>query len=148
MLTALLFLTAIVAGGTWTAMHGARLAIPRAPRGAPVWLRGEGLGTCLAAMLLYDALGGSWNQFVALFLLPDIGMLPYLAGRPALGRITYNITHTHMLGLALGVVAHLLDLRSLLLVSVTWCAHIGLDRMLGFGIKTGPSFANTHLGRW
>jgi hypothetical protein len=35
----------------------------------------------------------------------------------------------------------------LLTVALIWIAHIGLDRMLGYGLKYGTSFVDTHLGR-
>jgi CheY-like chemotaxis protein len=35
----------------------------------------------------------------------------------------------------------------LLAVGLVWCAHIGFDRLLGYGLKYGAGFAYTHLGR-
>ena len=32
-------------------------------------------------------------------------------------------------------------------LAATWVAHIGLDRMLGLGLKLSSGFADTHLGR-
>jgi len=35
----------------------------------------------------------------------------------------------------------------LLAYSLIWLAHIGFDRMLGFGLKYPTRFADTHLAR-
>ena len=44
------------------------------------------------------------------------------------------------LGLALGA-------TELVGVARIWLVHIGFDRALGYGLKHGSSFADTHLGR-
>jgi hypothetical protein len=31
-------------------------------------------------------------------------------------------------------------------MALTWLAHIGFDRALGFGLKSPRGFAHTHLG--
>jgi hypothetical protein len=31
--------------------------------------------------------------------------------------------------------------------SLIWIAHIGFDRLMGYGLKIGPGFKDTHLGR-
>jgi hypothetical protein len=35
----------------------------------------------------------------------------------------------------------------LLGIAAIWAAHIGFDRMLGYGLKYSSSFNDTHLGR-
>jgi hypothetical protein len=32
-------------------------------------------------------------------------------------------------------------------VSLVWFAHIGMDRLLGYGLKHTSGFRDTHLGR-
>jgi hypothetical protein len=32
-------------------------------------------------------------------------------------------------------------------VALIWLAHIGMDRMLGYGLKYSGGFKDTHLGR-
>ena len=34
-----------------------------------------------------------------------------------------------------------------LAVALVWCAHIGFDRALGYGLKYAAGFRETHLGR-
>ena len=40
-----------------------------------------------------------------------------------------------------------LGLYTAIAVGLIWVAHIGLDRALGFGLKYGTRFYDTHLGR-
>jgi hypothetical protein len=37
------------------------------------------------------------------------------------------------------------DHRTTLLLSLIWTAHIGFDRLLGFGLKYSNRFKDTHL---
>jgi hypothetical protein len=32
-------------------------------------------------------------------------------------------------------------------MALIWLAHIGMDRMLGYGLKYSGGFKDTHLGR-
>jgi hypothetical protein len=36
---------------------------------------------------------------------------------------------------------------TLLLVGIIWVAHIGFDRLLGYGLKYETGFKDTHLGK-
>ncbi|MGH2545350.1 MAG: DUF4260 domain-containing protein [Actinomycetota bacterium] len=84
--------------------------------------------------------------FVVLLLAPDVGMLGYLAG-PTLGAITYNALHTTVGPAALAVIGILTASPGATSVALVWFAHIGLDRMLGYGLKHPSGFRETHLGR-
>lgn len=59
----------------------------------------------------------------------------------------YNLFHSYIGPALLGVLAWLLGSQSLALLALIWVAHIGLDRVLGFGLKYGTGFGDTHLGR-
>lgn len=107
-------------------------------------LRLEGAVTLLTATLAYFYLEGGWLLFLLLLFVPDLGMIGYAAGVRA-GSATYNLFHTYSLPLLLlagGVVFtwHLVTLCALI-----WLAHIGLDRMLGYGLKYPTHFQDTHL---
>lgn len=108
----------------------------------------EGLLTLAASMTFYGPLDGEWLRFCALFLVPDVGILPFLCGQPRLGRFTYNATHTYTVPLVLALSAQLIDVAVGVELAAIWMAHIGVDRMLGYGLKTGPRWSDTHLGRW
>ncbi len=49
--------------------------------------------------------------------------------------------------LALLAAGLVLEQRLCLLAGLVWVAHIGLDRMLGYGLKYASAFSHTHLGR-
>ena len=74
-------------------------------------------------------------------------MLGYLAGS-RLGSYTYNAVHTPV---APAILAGALLLRHAsshaFLFPCIWFAHIGLDRLLGYGLKYPSAFKDTHLHR-
>jgi hypothetical protein len=41
----------------------------------------------------------------------------------------------------------LLEDTTLFAIAAVWAAHIGFDRMLGYGLKYSSAFSDTHLGR-
>lgn len=67
-----------------------------------------------------------------------------LAG-PRIGSRAYNAAHTYTAPLALGAMGAWTDARVLLLVSLIWVAHIGADRLVGYGLKYDSGFKDTHL---
>ncbi len=116
---------------------------PLSPR---VLLRTEGLAVLIGACLFYHGLHGSWLLFAALFLAPDLFMLGYLFGNKA-GARTYNLVHTYAAPLALGCVAYFTPTPFLFDLGLIWAAHIGFDRLLGYGLKYDTGFKDTHLGK-
>jgi hypothetical protein len=109
-------------------------------------LRVEGAAILALATLLYWKVGLSWWLFLVLFLAPDLSFLGYLAG-PRTGAIVYNAAHTLIGPLLLAAAGMLLPAFVLVPLSVIWVAHIGFDRMLGYGLKYADGFGFTHLGR-
>jgi hypothetical protein len=114
--------------------------------GLRLLLRLEGLALCAGAVLLYACSGSSWLLFAVLLLAPDLSFLGYLAG-PRVGAVCYNVLHTTMGPLALGVAGSILAWPAAVAVALIWLAHIGIDRALGYGLKYDAGFAFTHLGR-
>jgi hypothetical protein len=108
------------------------------------WLRLEGLAVLAAAVYVYAWGGHSWILFAALFLAPDLGFLGYLAG-PRTGAAVYNVLHSYVIPVAIAAAFHAMN-RPLVLPLI-WIAHIGFDRLLGYGLKYPSAFADTHLGR-
>jgi hypothetical protein len=110
-------------------------------------LRLEGLAVAAVTALLYARTGASWWIFAALWLAPDLSMLGYLAG-PCRGSRIYNAFHTYVPPVVLALGALLLRANALLLpFALIWANHIGIDRMLGYGLKFANGFGWTHLGR-
>lgn len=108
-------------------------------------LRVEGACIFGATIWAYSRLGKSWWTFAAAFLVPDLGMAGYLANTTA-GAALYNTFHTEtppILLLCTGLAQNDSTIAGL---ALSWLAHIGMDRMLGFGLKYGSGFGHTHLG--
>ena len=109
-------------------------------------LRLEGLIIFLLSVQLYSEFGESWLLFVLLFLIPDISMLGYLAGATS-GAILYNAAHTYIFPAGLATLGYMIDQPFLYSLALIWAAHIGLDRLIGYGLKYSLGFRETHLGR-
>jgi hypothetical protein len=143
-------MTAMTAATTTTATTTATTAVPEsgfAARGVPrLLLRLEGLAILVAALVAYRWLGGAWTTFAWLFLVPDLSMLGFLAG-PRVGAIAYNAAHSYLGAALLAGCGALFSAPLWSLLAAIWVAHIGLDRALGYGLKYGSAFADTHLGR-
>jgi hypothetical protein len=109
-----------------------------------VLLRIEGGVLFAVTILCYWESHASWILFAALVLAPDLSFAGYAAG-VKIGAAVYNLVHTltgPLILLAYGLVAaHF----SLLPYAMIWIAHIGMDRMLGFGLKYPTGFNDTHL---
>ena len=109
-------------------------------------LRLEGLAAAIISAVLYARMGASWWLFAALWLAPDFSMLGYAMGKPCRAARIYNTFHTYALPGILAVAALMLHSRGLMPVALIWINHIGVDRMLGFGLKYSEGFGWTHLG--
>ena len=108
--------------------------------------RVEGAALLALSALLYWVNGESWIIFALLLLGPDLSMVGYHAG-PKVGAVGYNAFHAYPLPAAVGALG-LFDGSSLAVaVALIWFAHIGLDRILGYGLKYPTGFKDTHLGR-
>jgi hypothetical protein len=109
-------------------------------------LRLEGAAAFAAAIALYGHTGFSWLAFVVLFLAPDLSMLAYLVG-PRAGALAYNLVHTYALALPVALAGFALGSPVASTLGLILIAHIGFDRMLGFGLKYASGFGDTHLSR-
>jgi hypothetical protein len=126
--------------------EGAALSGEGVVVGAPRrWLGVEGLILLAGALIAYGILGQPWWLVPAGILVPDLAMGGYLAGtRP--GAHLYNIAHATLLpAVMLGIGYRQAD-RLVTALALIWLAHIGMDRLLGMGLKYNDRFAHTHLG--
>jgi hypothetical protein len=108
-------------------------------------LRIEGLAIGAVSAILYARTGASWWLFAALWLAPDLSMLGYLVS-PCRGARVYNAFHTYTVPITLGLLAGLFNAKALLPFALIWINHIGVDRLLGYGLKYSTGFSWTHLG--
>ena len=123
-----------------TATEGAVVAAPCR------WLRLEAATLLVGSLIAYSSTHRSWWLVPVLLFLPDLSMVGYLGG-PRLGAIAYNLAHNTAVAavvVALGWWQH----ESLVLaLGLVWLAHIGMDRLMGYGLKYNDHFQHTHLGR-
>lgn len=98
------------------------------------------------ALFLYVWGSGGWLLFVLLLLVPDVGLLGYAAG-PRTGAIAYNVLHTTIGPAALAAAGIVAESSGAISVALVWFSHIGMDRLLGYGLKRTTGFHDTHLGR-
>ncbi|MGH3088713.1 MAG: DUF4260 domain-containing protein [Rubrobacteraceae bacterium] len=109
-------------------------------------LRIEGAALLLASVALYWNNGGGWLLFVLLLLSPDVSMLGYLAGVRT-GAVVYNVFHAYPLPALLALFGVFSGGGLVLSLALIWFAHIGMDRVIGYGLKYPTGFKNTHLKR-
>src|SRR5687768_983896 len=109
-----------------------------------VLLHLESLVVLIVACTFYRELDASWVKFAVLFLAPDLSMFGYLWGKKA-GAGFYNSVHTYIGPFLLWLVGYFGNQPALLPLCVIWIAHIGLDRLLGYGFKYESDFKDTHL---
>ncbi len=109
-------------------------------------LRAEGAIVFGASLLLYGELGANWILFVLLVLAPDLSMLGYLMG-VRFGTALYNLVHALVVPLLLIAFAVFFKQLWLIPYGLIWTAHIGVDRLLGFGLKYPTRFHDTHFQR-
>jgi Domain of unknown function (DUF4260) len=106
----------------------------------------EGLALFVGAIVFYFDQGFGWLLLVVLFLAPDLSFAGYVAG-PRVGAWFYNALHTTIGPIALVIVGVLADTDWCGQLALIWLAHIGLDRLLGYGLKYPTAFKDTHLQR-
>ena len=116
------------------------------PTGPGALLRVEGGVLLATGALLYWVNGGSWVLFALLVFAPDVSMLGYLFGTKV-GAATYNLAHTYALPASLAVFGVLAGSPLAVSVALVWFAHIGMDRLVGYGLKYASGFRDTHLDR-
>jgi hypothetical protein len=109
-------------------------------------LRLEGAALFAAALYAYWLTGTSWWLFLILFLAPDLSFAAYLAG-PRAGALAYNAVHATVAPIALTAYGFAFGPAILIALAMIWAAHVGFDRMLGYGLKYPTAFTDTHLGR-
>ena len=109
-------------------------------------LQAEGFAVLTVSVAAFHQLNGSWLWFFLLLLWPDVFMLGYLLN-PRVGAALYNVMHTELLPLYIGGAAIFEGWHNVVLFTLIWLAHIGMDRALGYGLKYPTFFKDTHFQR-
>lgn len=99
----------------------------------------------LVSSFAYFKLVHAWPMFVLLLFIPDVSMLGYLKNAIWGARI-YNLFHTYLLPASLFIFGWL-RYPALISLALIWFTHIGLGRLLGYGLKPPSGFKDTHLGK-
>ncbi|MCL4876960.1 MAG: DUF4260 family protein [Anaerolineae bacterium] len=106
----------------------------------------EGFALFVGAIAVYTQQEGRLWLFLALLLVPDLSMVGYLRN-PRIGALTYNLVHTYVVPAVFLALMFMIDSEIGVQTALIWFAHIGMDRMLGYGLKYPTEFKSTHLGR-
>jgi hypothetical protein len=117
-----------------------------AARSVRFWLHAEGFAALIAGIAIYGWAGLDWVWLIPLLLLPDLSIVGFVAG-PAVGSLVYNAVHNWALALALLGVGLSLTAPALTIAGAILVAHVGLDRLLGYGLKYPTAFRDTHISR-
>ncbi|AEQ52951.1 DUF4260 family protein [Pelagibacterium halotolerans] len=115
---------------------------------AVLWQRIEGFAVLAAGLALFVHLNDAlpWWAALLIFFAPDLSFIAYALG-PRVGAFCYNLVHIYGLGAALLAIGLLAAVPLAAALGALWLAHCGLDRMLGYGLKSPEGFSITHLGR-
>ncbi len=97
------------------------------------------------SIYLFSLTEFAWWWYLALILLPDIGMIGYLVSS-RIGAYSYNLFHHRGVAVAVLVLGWYLKQEWLALLGIILFGHCAMDRMLGYGLKFEDSFHHTHLG--
>lgn len=106
----------------------------------------EGFAVLVLSVYFYGQSQFSWLLFFILLFAPDISMIGYLLNNKV-GAIIYNLFHTYSLSISVVICGLIVPNETLLAIGLIWSAHIGMDRMIGYGLKYPTEFKATHLNR-
>lgn len=106
----------------------------------------EGFAVLVLSLYFYGYNQFSWVLFFIFLLAPDISMLGYILNNKV-GAMIYNLFHTYSLSIGVVICGLILSNQIVLAIGLIWSAHIGMDRMFGYGLKYPTEFKDTHLSR-
>ena len=126
-----------------TAVHV--MSPPGTVVGAPrLWLLIEGLTLLIGSVVAFSTTHESWWLAIAVLFVPDVFAAGYAFGA-RLGAHLYNLAHATPLPALLVGLGWWRHHSIVLALGVIWLGHIGMDRMLTFGLKYPDHFTHTHL---
>ncbi|WP_404451518.1 DUF4260 domain-containing protein [Virgibacillus necropolis] len=106
----------------------------------------EGFVVLMLALYFYAQTEIGWGWFFLLLLAPDLSMFGYMVNKK-IGSYVYNLFHTYSLPLLLIILTFSMHQELLVAMGIIWVAHIGMDRMFGYGLKYATDFKSTHLNK-
>ncbi|TKI95581.1 DUF4260 family protein, partial [Bacillus wiedmannii] len=63
------------------------------------------------------------------------------------GAKIYNICHTYIISIVIAIIGVYFKIDTIIMIGLIWTAHIGMDRMFGYGLKYETDFKDTHIQR-
>jgi hypothetical protein len=108
-------------------------------------LRLEAATLLVGALIAYSTTRQAWWLVPLTVLVPDFLAAGYLGGS-RLGALLYNLAHSTPLPAIMVGVGWWQARPLVLALGLVWLAHIGVDRLLGYGLKYNDNFQHTHLG--
>ena len=113
--------------------------------GAPrLWLQLEGATLLVGSLVAFSTTHRSWWLVPLVLFLPDLFMAGYVGGK-RIGAHVYNLAHTTTLPALMVGYGWWQNRPLLLALGLVWLGHIGMDRLLSFGLKYPDHFQHTHL---
>ncbi len=106
----------------------------------------EGAILLTGALTAYTTTHEPWWLIPLTLLFPDLFAIGYLAGT-RVGANLYNLVHTTALPAAVIAFAWSQHTPLAGALGLIWLAHIGMDRLLGYGLKYDDHFQHTHLSQ-
>lgn len=108
-------------------------------------LKLEGLAFLILGTFLFQQTSQPWWLFAALFFAPDLSMIGY-AFNNKVGAALYNLFHHYGVAVASFLASFYFEWSLGQSLAYILVAHIGFDRLLGYGLKYTKGFHYTHLG--
>lgn len=106
----------------------------------------EGAILLAGALTAYTTTHEPWWLIPLTLLVPDLFAIGYLAGT-RVGASLYNLVHITPLPAAVIALAWAQHTPLAGALGLIWLAHIGMDRLLGYGLKYDDHFQHTHLSQ-
>lgn len=107
-------------------------------------LRIEGLAVAVGSLALYPHIHETRWLFV-LIIVPDLGLIA-LGANYRTGAVIYDVLHTTTVPIVLGVAGVLVGNHVMTGLALVWMTHIGVDHVLGYGLRDPARPGWTHLG--
>jgi len=106
----------------------------------------DGLALLAGSLVFYANLNFNWVTFALLLFTPDLPLILYGVNKQ-MASIAYNLVHSLVFPILLLVTSHFADNIVGIQLSLIWLAHIGMDRVFGYGFKYLGRMKETHFSR-
>ena len=61
--------------------------------------------------------------------------------------LTFIIYFTYIISILIVIIGAYFKIDIVIMIGLIWTAHIGMDRMFGYGLKYETDFKDTHIQR-